>query len=157
MNDQETIEDIVREIRSAAHIQNADTPESVIAFASRIEAANAREVLAAVKEAGRIHAACVRAGCVHAGEAVCPGGSAPGECDHYATDEGGTPPPARLSNLECLSIITDSHLVARLTDSQKRALLRAVHALARRVMQKERNMRSRAARNAATETEAAND
>jgi hypothetical protein len=53
------------------------------------------------------------------------------------------PPPSRLSNLECLAILTDSRLVARLADSQKRALLRAVHALARREMQKERNMRNR--------------
>ena len=67
------------------------------------------------------------------------------------------PPPARLSNLECLSILTDSRLVAPMTDAQRRALLRAVHALARRVMQKERNLRSRDARNAATETEAANE
>ena len=54
-----------------------------------------------------------------------------------------TPPPSRLSNAECLSILTDSRLVSRLTPSQTRALLRAVHALARRTMQKERNMRNR--------------
>ena len=39
----ETIADIVREIRAAAYIQNADTPESVIAFANRIEEAYNRE------------------------------------------------------------------------------------------------------------------
>ena len=72
-------------------------------------------------------------------------------------NETPTPPPERLSNTECLSILTDSRLVSRLTQSQTRALLRAVHALARRTMQKERNQRSRAARNAATETEAANE
>lgn len=38
-----TVADIVREIRAAAYIQNADTPESVIAFAARIEAAAKRE------------------------------------------------------------------------------------------------------------------
>lgn len=40
----ETIADIVREIRAAAYIQNADTPESVIAFADRIEVAAKREL-----------------------------------------------------------------------------------------------------------------
>lgn len=39
----ETIADIVREIRAAAYIQNADTPETVIAFANRIEEAYNRE------------------------------------------------------------------------------------------------------------------
>lgn len=52
-------------------------------------------------------------------------------------------PHARLSNAECLSILTDSRLVSRLTQSQTLALFRAVHALARRTMQKERNMRNR--------------
>lgn len=90
-----------------------------------------------------------------------------------------TPPP--LSNLECLSVLTDSHLVSGLTPTQSRALTRAVHALARREMQKERNRRSKEARkgafftppevlanppfaptpapetNPATETEAANE
>ena len=56
------------------------------------------------------------------------------------------PPPVRLSNADCLAILTSSHLVAGLDDAQKRALFRAVHALARRVAQKERNARSRAAR-----------
>jgi hypothetical protein len=55
-----------------------------------------------------------------------------------------TPPP--LSNAECLSILTDSNLVAGLAPNQSRALFRAVHALARRTMQKERNARVRAAR-----------
>ena len=63
-----------------------------------------------------------------------------------------TPPPPheneprRLSNTECLAILTSSHLVAKLVGMENRALFRAVHALARRVMQKERNMRSRAER-----------
>lgn len=39
----ETVADIMREIRAAAYIQNADTPESVIAFAARIEAAAKRK------------------------------------------------------------------------------------------------------------------
>ena len=55
-----------------------------------------------------------------------------------------TPPP--LSNLECLSILTDSRLVSPLGEMQKRALLRAVHALARRSAQKERNERNRRSR-----------
>jgi len=58
-----------------------------------------------------------------------------------------TPPP--LSNLECLSILTDSRLVSPLGEMQKRALLRAVHALARREMQKDRNRRAKDARKGA--------
>ena len=57
-----------------------------------------------------------------------------------------TETPHPLSNLECLSILTDSRLVSPLGDMQKRALLRAVHALARREMQKERNERNRRTR-----------
>lgn len=60
-----------------------------------------------------------------------------------------TPSPSPLSNTECLSILTDSHLVSGLTPLQPRALLRAVHALARRTMQKERNARAREARKGA--------
>ena len=60
-----------------------------------------------------------------------------------------TPPPVRFSNADCLAILTSSHLVAGLDDAQKRALFRAVHALARRVAQKERNARSRASRGVA--------
>ena len=60
-----------------------------------------------------------------------------------------TPPPSPLSNTECLSILTDSHLVGVLTPLQSRALLRAVHALARRTMQKERNARARESRKGA--------
>jgi hypothetical protein len=36
-----------------------------------------------------------------------------------------TPHPSPLSNAECLSILTDSHLVGGLTPLQSRALLRA--------------------------------
>ena len=46
MNDeqkQETIADIVAQIRAAAYIQNADTPRSVLYLADRIEAAWKRE------------------------------------------------------------------------------------------------------------------
>lgn len=57
-----------------------------------------------------------------------------------------TPPPSPLSNTECLSILTDSRLVGGLTPLQSRALLRAVHALARRTMQKERNARAKESR-----------
>ena len=39
---QETIADIVAEIRAAAHIQNADSPRDVLKFADRIEAAEKR-------------------------------------------------------------------------------------------------------------------
>ena len=53
-------------------------------------------------------------------------------------------PPSRLSNTECLAILTSSYLVAKLTDEQKRALFRAVHALARRVAYKERWARKNA-------------
>jgi hypothetical protein len=42
--------------------------------------------------------------------------------------------------------LTDSRLVAGLAPNQSRALFRAVHALARRTMQKERNARVKAAR-----------
>ena len=90
-----------------------------------------------------------------------------------------TPPP--LSNLECIATLTSSHLLARLDETQRRALLRAVHALSRREMQKGRNRRAKEARkgayftppeilanppfaptpapetNTATETEAANE
>ena len=59
-----------------------------------------------------------------------------------------TPPPP-LSNLECLSVLTDSRLVSHLTPTQSRALTRAVHALARREMQKERNRRAKDARKGA--------
>lgn len=62
------------------------------------------------------------------------------------TTSATPPPPVRLSNADCLAILTSSHMVAGLDDAQKRALFRAVHALARRVAQKERNARSRAAR-----------
>ena len=55
-----------------------------------------------------------------------------------------TPPRARLANTECLAILTSSHLVAQLDDIQKRALFRAVHALARRVAYKERAARNKA-------------
>ena len=61
-------------------------------------------------------------------------------------NETDTPPPARLANTECLAILTSSYLVAKLDDIQKRALFRAVHALARRVAYKERAMRNKAAR-----------
>ena len=60
-----------------------------------------------------------------------------------------TPPPSPLSNTECLSILTDSHLVGGLTPLQSRALLRAVHALARRTMQNERNASARESRKGA--------
>ena len=60
-----------------------------------------------------------------------------------------TATPHPLSNLECLSILTDSRLVSPLGDMQKRALLRAVHALARREKQKERNRRAKEARKGA--------
>jgi hypothetical protein len=55
-----------------------------------------------------------------------------------------TPPP--LSNAECLSVLTDNRLVRELNPTQSRALFRAVHALARRTMQRERNARAKAAR-----------
>jgi len=58
-----------------------------------------------------------------------------------------TPPP--LSNLECIAILTSFHLLARLDETQRRALLRAVHALARREMQKERNRRAKESRKGA--------
>ena len=40
---QETIADIVAQLRAAAHIQNADSPRDVLKFADRIEAAATRE------------------------------------------------------------------------------------------------------------------
>ena len=40
---QETIADIVAQLRAAAHIQNADSPRDVLKFADRIEAAAKRE------------------------------------------------------------------------------------------------------------------
>ena len=40
---QETIADIVVQLRAAAHIQNADSPRDVLKFADRIEAAAKRE------------------------------------------------------------------------------------------------------------------
>ena len=43
MEKQETIADIVAQIRAAAYIQNADTPQSVLRLADRIEAAWKRE------------------------------------------------------------------------------------------------------------------
>ena len=61
-------------------------------------------------------------------------------------NETDTPPPAKLANTECLAILTSSYLVAKLDDIQKRALFRAVHALARRVAYKERAIRNKAAR-----------
>ena len=44
MKKQETIADIVAQIRAAAYIQNADSPQSVLNLADRIEAAEQREV-----------------------------------------------------------------------------------------------------------------
>lgn len=41
---QETIADIVAQIRAAAHIQTADSPREVLNFADRIEAAHKSEV-----------------------------------------------------------------------------------------------------------------
>lgn len=58
-------------------------------------------------------------------------------------------PPAKLANTECLAILTSSYLVAKLDDIQKRALFRAIHALARKVMQNERNRRAQEARKGA--------
>lgn len=48
---QETIADIVAEIRAAAYIQNADTPRSVLHLADRIEAAAKRDEAHAVEHA----------------------------------------------------------------------------------------------------------
>lgn len=48
--------------------------------------------------------------------------------------------------MECLQILTSSNLVAKLDDTQKRALFRAVHALCRRVAYRERNFRAKAER-----------
>lgn len=75
-------------------------------------------------------------------------GSVVGATVSAAGSETSTPPPARrrLSNAQCIAILTGSYIVAKLDDTEKRALFRAVHALARRVAQKERNERSRAAR-----------
>ena len=42
MSENETIADIVAQIRAVAHIQTADTPRSVLQFADRIEAAARR-------------------------------------------------------------------------------------------------------------------
>ena len=44
---QETVADIVTQIRAAAYIQNADSPQSVLNLADRIEAAHKRELKAA--------------------------------------------------------------------------------------------------------------
>ena len=41
---QETIADIVAQLRAAAHIQNADSPRDVLKFAYLIEVAHHREV-----------------------------------------------------------------------------------------------------------------
>ena len=41
---QETVADIVAQIRAAAYIQNADSPQSVLNLADRLEAAHKREV-----------------------------------------------------------------------------------------------------------------
>ena len=45
-----------------------------------------------------------------------------------------------------MQILTDGRFLATLTPRQKEAILRAVHLVARRVVQKERNDRSRKAR-----------
>lgn len=42
-SENETIADIVAQLRAAAHIQNADSPRDVLKFADRIEAAAKRE------------------------------------------------------------------------------------------------------------------
>ena len=55
-------------------------------------------------------------------------------------------PPSTLSNAEAVQILTDGRFLATLTARQKEAILRAVHLVARRVVQKERNDRSRKAR-----------
>ena len=41
---QETIADIVAQLRAAAYIQNSDSPRDVLKFADRIEAAHKRDV-----------------------------------------------------------------------------------------------------------------
>lgn len=64
-----------------------------------------------------------------------------------------TPPRARLANTECLAILTSSYLVSKLDDLQKRALFRAVHALARVVAYKERAARNKADKAAPPMTE----
>ena len=46
---QETVADIVTQIRAAAYIQNADSPQSVLNLADRIEAAHKRELKEAAK------------------------------------------------------------------------------------------------------------
>lgn len=55
-------------------------------------------------------------------------------------------PPSPLSNAEAVQILTDGRFLATLTPRQKDAVLRAVHLVARRVVQKERNDRNRRAR-----------
>ena len=47
---QETIEDIVAQLRAAAYIQNADSTRDVLKFADRIEAAHQREARKVRKE-----------------------------------------------------------------------------------------------------------
>ena len=46
MASNETLADIVAQIRAAAHIQNADSPREVLKFADRIAAAHKREIAA---------------------------------------------------------------------------------------------------------------
>ena len=64
---QETIADIVAQLRAAAHIQNADSPRDVLKFADRIEAAAKRE-----REAGAAAAQiCGEVGEMVGREATC--------------------------------------------------------------------------------------
>ena len=94
MNENETIIDIGTELLSAGEgrvayrVRRGDecVPVSFADIARRMFAAHSRDVLSAVQDAGRIHAACVRAGCVHAAEAVCPGGATPRDCDRYTKE-----------------------------------------------------------------------
>ena len=55
----ETVADIVAQIRAAAYIQNADTPESVLRLADRIEAAWKREARAIATEHAVLPAVCI--------------------------------------------------------------------------------------------------
>lgn len=59
----ETIADIVAQIRAVAHIQTADTPRSVLQFADRIEAAAKREEEHAIEHATKHAEAIARDNC----------------------------------------------------------------------------------------------
>ena len=68
---QETIADIVAQLRAAAHIQNADSPRDVLNFADRIEAAAKRERESGADAAHQLEVAELRKCLMEAVTEVC--------------------------------------------------------------------------------------